>query len=88
MTDSKLREVALVIGQDGGATDHDPLVGLALTDPSADLDTREDGKIEVNEEQVEGTRVVEPFNPLETVCGFDNLISFASKDLGDQASES
>ena len=76
-----------MVGDDRRATDHHPLVGLGALDPPADLDAREDGQVQVDQDQVERPGVGEPVDPLGAVAGLDDLVSLAAEELGDQVAE-
>lgn len=83
--DAKPQKSLLVLPEDRGAANHHLLRGASQLDSTTDLDPGEHGQVEVNEEQVKRTLLVEAFDPLATVSGLGDLEPFVSEELGDEA---
>src|SRR5579864_9332223 len=81
MVDAELVQSALMVTHDGGATDHDRLVGLGAFDAPANLDTGIDRQIEVDQRHVERTRVGKPRHALGTVARLDHSELLAPEEL-------
>jgi len=81
------RECILVIPEDRGAADHEPLSGLGAFDPPTDLDTGEIGEIQVHQGEIERSGVGEALDPFGSVARLDDLESFMTEELGHQSPE-
>lgn len=73
--------------QDRRAADQDRLVRLARFDPAADLDARQPGNVEVDDHQVERSRIAESLDPSHAVLGLDDLKTLHAEEQGDQTAK-
>src|SRR5689334_9378438 len=80
-------QIAFVIVENRCATNHHPLLRVALPDPAADLDTREHRQVEVDQSEVERSGIDEAVDPLGPVTSLDDGKSLTSEELGDQSPE-
>lgn len=87
VADAEEGEIALMIAHDGCAADHDSLVGIAGPHPPADFHAREDGEVQIDQEEIKRPRVKIPFDSLAPIGRLDHLVPLASEDLGDQVAE-
>jgi hypothetical protein len=85
--DAQLEKGLFVLPDDRGAANHHLLRRASQLHPPTDLDTRENGQVQVDQQQIERTFVVEAVNPLTTILGLGDLEPFTPQELGDEAPE-
>ena len=83
----KVVERGHVAVEDRRAADQDRLVRPLDLDPMADVDSREQGQVEVEQDQVERAPAREQADALQAVGRFDDLEAFSAEELRDQASQ-
>src|SRR5271166_2179878 len=81
---SECRDVAI---ENSCAADDDRLLGSLQLDPATDLDTGQDGQIQVKQDKVEGVAAGEPLDTLSAVASLDDLKTLSAKKLGNQPSQ-
>ncbi len=74
-----------MVVQNGGATDQHRLEGVAGLDLLTDVDTGEEGEIQVQQNQIERTLTGKEAGPFESVGSLDHLKPFRTKEFRDQS---
>src|SRR5438270_13672057 len=69
------------------AANQDRLERLLALDPAADVDAGEHRQVQIEQDQIERSPTREELDALGSIGGLDDLESFASQELRDQAAQ-